>query len=217
MSAAFVNPDGSTALVVHNEYDDPRIIAIAVGDQPPRLHAARWLARDLHLARLADLTSGTRLVDPWTTSMTSNVGDPAIAASATDDDGATAVDLRDRPGARPVGAGRPRSPAARSAGSYWTPVRRRTATPTTSSRRPTIHAAIGSRSAATGELDRRPRRRGHRSADHVEDPAQPDPLRPRHPHPSRQSALGGCRSEGVSADVSFPITHLPPGNEGHDD
>ena len=24
MSAAFVNPDGSTALVVHNEYDDPR-------------------------------------------------------------------------------------------------------------------------------------------------------------------------------------------------
>ena len=33
MSAAFVNPDGSTALVVHNEYDDPRSVAISVGDR----------------------------------------------------------------------------------------------------------------------------------------------------------------------------------------
>ena len=31
MSAAFVNPDGSTALVVHNEHDDPRSVAVAVG------------------------------------------------------------------------------------------------------------------------------------------------------------------------------------------
>ncbi len=33
MSAAFRNPDGSTALVVHNENDDPRKFAVAVGDQ----------------------------------------------------------------------------------------------------------------------------------------------------------------------------------------
>ena len=33
MSVAFVNPDGSTALVVHNEHDDPRSFAVAVGGQ----------------------------------------------------------------------------------------------------------------------------------------------------------------------------------------
>ena len=33
MSSAFVNPDGSTALVVHNEHDNPRTIAVAVGGQ----------------------------------------------------------------------------------------------------------------------------------------------------------------------------------------
>ncbi|MGW6280376.1 discoidin domain-containing protein [Kribbella sp. NPDC055071] len=33
MSAAFRNPDGTTALVVHNENDDPRQFAVAVGDR----------------------------------------------------------------------------------------------------------------------------------------------------------------------------------------
>ncbi|MFG1819088.1 glycoside hydrolase family 30 beta sandwich domain-containing protein [Kribbella sp. NPDC049174] len=33
MSVAFRNPDGSTALVVHNENDDPRSFAVAVGDR----------------------------------------------------------------------------------------------------------------------------------------------------------------------------------------
>ena len=33
MSSAFRNPDGSTALLVHNENDDPRTFAVAVGDQ----------------------------------------------------------------------------------------------------------------------------------------------------------------------------------------
>jgi glucosylceramidase len=33
MSAAFRNPDGTTALVVHNENDEPRSFAVAVGDQ----------------------------------------------------------------------------------------------------------------------------------------------------------------------------------------
>ncbi len=33
MDVAFTNPDGSTALIVHNENDDPRRFAVAVGDQ----------------------------------------------------------------------------------------------------------------------------------------------------------------------------------------
>lgn len=33
MDVAFRNPDGSTALVVHNENDDPRTFTVAVGDQ----------------------------------------------------------------------------------------------------------------------------------------------------------------------------------------
>ena len=33
MDVAFRNPDGSTALVVHNENDDPRTFAVAVGEQ----------------------------------------------------------------------------------------------------------------------------------------------------------------------------------------
>ncbi|NUR96308.1 MAG: glucan endo-1,6-beta-glucosidase [Kribbellaceae bacterium] len=33
MSAAFRNPDGTTVLVVHNENDDPRSFAVAVGDK----------------------------------------------------------------------------------------------------------------------------------------------------------------------------------------
>jgi glucosylceramidase len=33
MDVAFCNPDGSTALVVHNENDDPRTFAVAVGNQ----------------------------------------------------------------------------------------------------------------------------------------------------------------------------------------
>ncbi|MBO0844628.1 MAG: discoidin domain-containing protein [Nocardioides sp.] len=89
MSAAFVNPDGSTALVVNNEYDDPRTIAISVGE-----HHLDYTLPGASLATFtwpvsADLTSGTRLIDPWTTSMTSNVGDPTTATAATDDDGST--------------------------------------------------------------------------------------------------------------------------------
>jgi glucosylceramidase len=33
MDVAFRNPDGSTALIVHNENDDPRSFAVSVGDQ----------------------------------------------------------------------------------------------------------------------------------------------------------------------------------------
>ncbi|MBY8854274.1 hypothetical protein K7G98_40965, partial [Saccharothrix sp. MB29] len=33
MDVAFRNPDGSTALVVHNENDDPRTFAVEVGER----------------------------------------------------------------------------------------------------------------------------------------------------------------------------------------
>ena len=52
MDVAFRNPDGSTALVVHNQHDDPRTFAVAVGPARLRVHAARRRARHLHLARV---------------------------------------------------------------------------------------------------------------------------------------------------------------------
>jgi glucosylceramidase len=89
MSAAFLNPDGSTALIVNNEYDDPRTVAIAVGSHHldytlpgGSLATFTWPATTGPASRLD-------LVDPWTTALTSNVGDPAATAAATDDDGST--------------------------------------------------------------------------------------------------------------------------------
>jgi glucosylceramidase len=87
MDAAFVNPDGSTAVVVHNEHDDSRSFAIAVGDQSldytlpgGALATFTWPASKV-------LDSNMSLVDPLTTSVTSNVAGAEVAA---DDDGATA-------------------------------------------------------------------------------------------------------------------------------
>ena len=89
MSAAFVNPDGSTALVLHNEYDDPRSVAISVGDRHLDYTLPGGSLVTFTWPSSAGLTSGLRLVDPWTTSMTSNVGDPSMLPAATDDDGST--------------------------------------------------------------------------------------------------------------------------------
>lgn len=84
MSAAFVNPDGSTALVVHNEHDDPRSFAVAVGDRSFD-YTLPGGALATFVWRSAD--RGPSLVDPASTTVTSNV---AGAAAAADDDGATA-------------------------------------------------------------------------------------------------------------------------------
>ena len=69
MDVAFRNPDGSTALVVHNENDDPRSFAVAVGDQrfeytlpgrrPGDVHLARPRARWATTARQLDLAGAT--------------------------------------------------------------------------------------------------------------------------------------------------------------
>ena len=89
MSAAFVNPDGSTALVVHNEYDDPRDVAISVGDRHVEYTLPGGSLVTFTWPTSAGLTSKLDLADPWTTSMTSNVGDPSALPAATDDDGST--------------------------------------------------------------------------------------------------------------------------------
>ena len=78
MDVAFRNPDGSTALVVHNENDDPRTFAVAQGGSVVRLHAARRRARDVRLAEGAALDDGYRLLDP-----------PAGPKEAVDDDATT--------------------------------------------------------------------------------------------------------------------------------
>jgi glucosylceramidase len=90
MSAAFVNPDGSTALVVHNEYDDPRTVAVAVGGRSFDYTLPGGSLVTFTWPDSAELASTEKLVDPWSTSLTSNVGDPAMAGAATDDDGSTA-------------------------------------------------------------------------------------------------------------------------------
>jgi glucosylceramidase len=89
MSAAFVNPDGSTALVVNNEYDDPRSVAISVGDRHLDYTLPGGALVTFTWPSSAGLDNGLDLVDPWTTSMTSNVGDQSTLAAATDDDGST--------------------------------------------------------------------------------------------------------------------------------
>lgn len=90
MTAAFVNPDGSTVLVAHNEYDDPRTVAVAVGGRSFDYTLPGGSLVTFTWPHFADLASTETLVDPWTTSMTSNVGDPATTGKATDDDGSTA-------------------------------------------------------------------------------------------------------------------------------
>jgi glucosylceramidase len=70
---AFRNPDGSTALVVHNENDDPRAFAVAVGDQifdytlpGGALATFTWPAHpNLHSnLRQLDLTGATATAQP---------------------------------------------------------------------------------------------------------------------------------------------------------
>ncbi|MET1059215.1 MAG: glycoside hydrolase family 30 beta sandwich domain-containing protein [Nocardioides sp.] len=87
MSSAFVNPDGSTALVVHNEHDNPRTIAVAVGGQSFDYTLPGGALATFTWPVSKALSGGDALVDPWTTTVTASTGDASVAA---DDDGATA-------------------------------------------------------------------------------------------------------------------------------
>ncbi|HVQ90126.1 MAG TPA: discoidin domain-containing protein, partial [Mycobacteriales bacterium] len=96
MDAAFRNPDGSTALVVHNENDDPRTFAVAVGGWSfdytlpgGALATFTWPATRALDSRLdlLDLTGATAAADPAAPT------DPCCsadqAAGAVDDDATT--------------------------------------------------------------------------------------------------------------------------------
>ncbi|MEN3360948.1 MAG: glucosylceramidase, partial [Mycobacteriales bacterium] len=96
MDAAFRNPDGSTALVVHNENDDPRGFAVAVGDWSfdytlpgGALATFTWPASRALGSRLdlTDLTGAAATAEP------AGPTDPCcsadVAAGAVDDDATT--------------------------------------------------------------------------------------------------------------------------------
>ena len=110
MDVAFRNRDGSTALVVHNENDDPRSFAVAQGGSIVRVHAARRRARDVHVAGLARRS---------TTAARCSARAAATAATPPTATPSTTTPRRaGRTGAAqaagPVAAGRPRPRAARA-------------------------------------------------------------------------------------------------------
>ena len=69
MDAAFVNPDGSTAVVVHNEHDNPRSFAIAVGDQSFDYTLPGGALATFTWPASKAFDNGLTLVDPITTSV----------------------------------------------------------------------------------------------------------------------------------------------------
>src|SRR3954453_9805361 len=87
MDAAFRNPNGSTALVVHNENDDPRLFAVAQG--------GRWFEAPRPGGALAtftwapspELDDGFSLLDAGAMSATGSP--PSDGGNAVDDDAAT--------------------------------------------------------------------------------------------------------------------------------
>jgi glucosylceramidase len=96
MDAAFTNPDGSTALVVHNENDDPRSFAVAVGGWsfdytlPGGALATFTWPRSRVLAagpRLLELTGASAAAEPAGPADPCCAGD--VAAGAIDDDATT--------------------------------------------------------------------------------------------------------------------------------
>ncbi|MCZ4119805.1 discoidin domain-containing protein [Streptomyces sp. H39-S7] len=82
---AFRNPDGSTALVVHNENDDPRSFSVAVGDKSldytlpgGALATFTWPAS----ARLDSRSHEIPLTGATATASPAGQGDPALVADA---------------------------------------------------------------------------------------------------------------------------------------
>jgi hypothetical protein len=150
MDAAFVNPDGSTAVVVHNEHDNPRSFAIAVGDHSFDYTLPGGALATFTWPATKAFDNGLTLVDPITTSVAGSTGDAAVAA---DDDGATA--WKHGPTSR-LGTGC-RSISARPAGSgrlCSTLDRRRTALSQQGKLRRTRPQSTGSRSVPTANIGR---------------------------------------------------------------
>jgi glucosylceramidase len=88
MDAAFRNPDGSTALVVHNENDDPRSFAVAVGDASFDYTLPGGALATFTWPASRALDSRSRLLPADTMTATATAGG-ADAAKAIDDDAST--------------------------------------------------------------------------------------------------------------------------------
>jgi glucosylceramidase len=97
MSVAFRNPDGSTALVVHNENDDPRSFAVAVEGYGFAYTLPGGSLATFTSPRSAALNDGPRQIDPATMTATASPNGPSnpccagdVAANLVDDDASTA-------------------------------------------------------------------------------------------------------------------------------
>lgn len=87
MDAAFRNPDGSTALVVHNENDDPRSFAVDVGDRTFEYTLPGGALATFTWPRSRALRSELDLVPLTGATATASLG--TGAASIVDDDAST--------------------------------------------------------------------------------------------------------------------------------
>lgn len=86
---AFRNPDGSTALVVHNENDDPRTFAVAVGDRTFEYTLPGGALATFTWPKSAALTSRLHEVPLTGAHATSQPAGQGAADLATDADGST--------------------------------------------------------------------------------------------------------------------------------
>ncbi|HYQ69221.1 discoidin domain-containing protein [Actinophytocola sp.] len=87
MDVAFRNPDGSTALVVHNENDDPRTFAVDVGDRTFEYTLPGGALATFTWPRSGELRSRLDLVPRHGATATASLG--TDAALAVDDDAST--------------------------------------------------------------------------------------------------------------------------------
>jgi glucosylceramidase len=87
MDVAFRNPDGSTALVVHNENDDPRAFAVAEGGQSFEYTLPGGALATFVWPADASLSDGYALLDADRMSATAST--PDGARNAVDDDATT--------------------------------------------------------------------------------------------------------------------------------
>jgi glucosylceramidase len=88
MDVAFRNPDGSTALVVHNENDAPRTFAVAQGDSSFDYTLPGGALATFTWPSSSALNNGLTLLDSHGMTATASAA-PADAANAIDDDATT--------------------------------------------------------------------------------------------------------------------------------
>jgi glucosylceramidase len=86
---AFLDPDGSTALVVHNENDNPRSFAVAVGDRSFEYTLPGGALATFTWPRSAQLTTPLHAVELTGATVTASPDGQGAPSLATDDDGTT--------------------------------------------------------------------------------------------------------------------------------